>query len=140
MAILAVLVEVLQGAARVPVAGGGAAVPGDADVPDHNRVTLLISSVCLWVPVVDVDGEGEGAHGVGDGVHGRVPQHRRDPVSVVSGLAPARDLHETCNICNMYYIVLYCTAPACPGGTRWSSTPSMRAGRWAAPGLGTHTM
>ena len=63
----------------------------------------------LWVPVVDVDGEGEGAHGVGDGVHGRVPQHRRDPVSVVSGLAPARDLHETCNICNMYYIVLYCT-------------------------------
>ena len=62
------------------------------------------------MPVVDVDGEGEGAHGVGDGVHGRVPQHRRDPVSVVSGLAPARDLHETCNICN---IVLYCTVQYC---------------------------
>ena len=38
LAILAVLVQVLQGAARVPVAGGGAAVPGDADVPDHHGV------------------------------------------------------------------------------------------------------
>ena len=43
--------------------------------------------------MVDVDGELEGALGVGDGVHGGVSQHRRDAVSGVGGFAPATDLH-----------------------------------------------
>merc|ERR1719410_1501491 len=74
--VLAVLVEILQGTARVAVACGGAVLAGDADVP-----------------VVHVDGELEGAGGVGDRVHGGVPQHGRDPIRGVTGLAPARDLH-----------------------------------------------
>jgi len=43
--------------------------------------------------VVDVDGELQGALGVGDGVHGGIPQHWRDAVSRVGGFAPATDLH-----------------------------------------------
>ena len=43
--------------------------------------------------MVHVDGELEGAGGVGDRVHGGVPQHWRDPISSVTGLTPARDLH-----------------------------------------------
>ena len=86
--VLAVLIEVLQGTARVAlkvkclsiqtskvlsyVACGGAVLAGDADVP-----------------VVHVDGELEGAGGVGDRVHGGVPQHGRDPVRGVTGLTPA---------------------------------------------------
>ena len=58
------------------IASGGSVLAGDADVP-----------------VVHVDGELEGAGSVGDGVHGGVPQHGRDPARVVGGLPPARDLH-----------------------------------------------
>ena len=87
--VFAVLIEVLQGTARVAldierlmeefckrvlshVACGGAVLAGDADVP-----------------VIHVDGELEGAGGVGDRVHGGVPQHGRDPISGVTGLTPA---------------------------------------------------
>ena len=54
------------------VACGGAVLAGDADVP-----------------VIHIDGELEGAGGVGDRVHGGVPQHWRDPVRGVTGLPPA---------------------------------------------------
>ena len=58
------------------VACGGAVLAGDADVP-----------------VIHVDGELQCTGGVGDRVHGGVPQHGRDSVRGVAGLAPARDLH-----------------------------------------------
>ena len=43
--------------------------------------------------MIHVDGVLQGAGGVGDRVHGGIPQHWRDPIRGVTGLTPARDLH-----------------------------------------------
>merc|ERR1711997_613892 len=76
LSVLAVLVEILQGATGVTIAGRDSVLAGDTDVV-----------------LVDVEGELQGAGQVGDGVHSGVPQHRTDAVRLVSGLPPATDLH-----------------------------------------------
>ena len=45
------------------------------------------------VVFVDVEGGLNSTGQVGDGVHGGVPQHRADAVSLISWFPPATDLH-----------------------------------------------